>query len=382
MAEIINRGAGKYLVRIFLGRDATGRTKYLNKTITGNKKDALAWARDQETARDMGGVMRPAKVSLGQFLDDWLAHVVKSSVRSRTHADYEQMLARYVRPVLGAALLSEIQHGDVQDVYNRMSARGLSARTVQFTHSILSSAFRYAVERRLLALNPAFYTKRPPKAPTRKIEVMDEAQASGFMAAAKSDSLYPLFAFALSTGPRPEEYIALQWPDVDLERGTARIHQVVIEEEKDKRWYFAPVKTENSKRILSIPPSTLQVLKDHRQRLLRDKLKRRAERMYDEHDFVFPSRRGGPLSQRNIYNRHMLPILEAVGLPRSITLYCLRHTFATLALARGVDVKTVSSVLGHASSAFTMDTYCKVLPSMKAAQVAAIEDVLFGVTSH
>lgn len=374
MAQIVRRGDNRYLVRVFLGRDARGRAKTLNKTIHGNKKAATAWAREQETRRDLGSLVRPTKQSLNSFLDEWL-EMMRPNIRLRTFQHYEWTLNRYVRPVLGESLLSEIQTEDIQRLYNDMTTRGLSARSVQIVHLRLSSALRFAVESHRLLTNPAHLTKRPQKN-TRPIKVFTEEEARAFLLAAQNDSLYALFLFALSTGARPEEYLALQWQDVDLALGTARIHKAMIEDVVRTAWFLEDVKTANGRRVLNLPPSTTKALRAHRTAQLAYKLTRKNYNA--DYDFVFAAENGAPVARRNVFNRHMTPTLKRAGLSPQYHLYCLRHTFATLALARGVDIKTVSAALGHSSAAFTLDTYCKVLPSMAQAGVDAMESALFG----
>jgi site-specific recombinase XerD len=98
---------------------------------------------------------------------------------------------------------------------------------------------------------------------------------------------------------------------------------------------------------------------------------------YQQLDLVFASSEGTPFQRRNLHRRHMVPILEAAELDSSIYLYCLRHTFATLALAGGLDPKEVSMMMGHSSVAFTQDKYQHVLPSMREATSHKLEKLLF-----
>jgi len=379
MAEVINRGNGKYLVRIFLGRDNNGRVKYINKTIVGNKKDALAWARDQETKRDLGTMLHPSKLTLNAFLDDWLATHVRPNVRRATHEGYGFLLDKHIRPALGEMPLQQIEAEHIQNVYNLMLSRSLSARYVRHIHTVLSSALRFAAERHLVAFNVAQMTKLPPSN-QRRIDVFSETQAKAFLEAARADYYYAAFAFALSTGARPGEYLAMEWKDVDLSNRTARIDKT-LRFGQNGAWYeIVPAKTPSSIRIVSFPPPVAAALKNFHTTLLTRRL--RNPHYQTKHDFVFPAEAGQPLRLATLTNHHLRPTLKMAGLKTSYHLYCLRHTFATLALARKVDIKTVSVMLGHKSVAFTMDVYCKMLPSMEQAAIDTIEDALFTDESH
>ena len=134
--------------------------------------------------------------------------------------------------------------------------------------------------------------------------------------------------------------------------------------------------------MLTVPHPVIDALAEHRQRQLGERLK---AKHYENNDFVFatcdpfhPQANGGPIQHRNLHRRHMLSIPERAKLPATFHLYCLRYSFATLALASGVDAKDVSVTLGHSSVAFTMDTYYHLIPSLREATAQRIENLFFG----
>jgi site-specific recombinase XerD len=98
---------------------------------------------------------------------------------------------------------------------------------------------------------------------------------------------------------------------------------------------------------------------------------------YQQLDLVFASSEGTPFQLNNLRRRHMIPVLEAAKLDETLSLYDLRHTFCTLALAGGLDPKEVSMMMGHSSVAFTQDRYQHVLPSMREATSNKLEKLLF-----
>lgn len=389
MASITNRGKNRWFVRVFLGRER-GELKFHNKLVRGDKKAAQAYASKIEAARDVGTLGEllnpkpPEVLTLGAYLDRWLEEAVRPSVRETTYDGYSGILRRYVRPALGAAALAEITPPDVQGLYNSMKERGLSTRMIQYTHAVLRSALKQAVGWQLLAMNPADYTKRPKseadeleRAEDGKIRVLDAGEAERFIKAAKSDAMGAALVFAVATGARPEEYLALRWSDVDFDKGEVRIGRVVQWRRKESGggFYFLPPKTKKSRRTLRVSASVLKVLQGHRREQMRRRLKAGAR--YEQLDLVFASSTGTPLQRRNLHRRHMVPVLEAAGLDKTLYLYCLRHTFATLALAGGLDPKEVSMMMGHSSVAFTQDRYQHVLPSMREATSTRLEKLLF-----
>jgi integrase len=138
-------------------------------------------------------------------------------------------------------------------------------------------------------------------------------------------------------------------------------------------WYFKEPKTPQSRRSIPIPRHLASQLKHHRSKQLEQRLK--AGETYQNHDLVFATSLGTPLSIRNIERRHFKPILENAELP-DIRLYDLRHSCATLLFSAGENAKVVSERLGHSSTAFTQDTYVHVLPSMQKEATKKLEGIL------
>ena len=138
-------------------------------------------------------------------------------------------------------------------------------------------------------------------------------------------------------------------------------------------WRFAEVKRPRSRRTVKLQSFVLQLLQQHR--LAQAKEREEAGKSWNDHGLIFTTENGGPVSERNLVQRHFKPILKLAGLP-DIRLYDLRHTAATLALSAGVPPKVVSEQLGHASAAFTLDVYSHVLPHMQEAAAAKVEELL------
>lgn len=228
MAQIIPRGNNKWLVRIFLRRTAEAKKEFHNKVVHGTKKDAQKYARETETKRDLGTLDKPIieDPTLNDFLDNWLIAFKQKTVRERTYAGYKYVLDRYVRPYLGKDKLSELTTLRIQGVYNELSDARLSPRTIAFAHSLIRDALNQAFLSRLIEYNPTLSTRRPPRK-KKPIAVFTPEEAERFMKAAKSDRLGIVFWFALATGARPEEYLALQWPDLNLKRREVNINKSI-----------------------------------------------------------------------------------------------------------------------------------------------------------
>jgi hypothetical protein len=143
--QIIRRGERKWLVRIFLGRDPdTGKRRYHNHTVQGSKKDAERYRTAAHRDRDLGTFVEPARMSLNSYLDKWLETAAKPRVGPRTFQDYTWLLKKYVRPTLGERRLDQITPLEIQGLYKEMMERGITARTVRYAHTALSSSLKQA----------------------------------------------------------------------------------------------------------------------------------------------------------------------------------------------------------------------------------------------
>ncbi len=151
VGRIIARGDRTWLIRVYLGCDhETHKRKYHNRTIHGPMREAQAYLTRKLRERDLGRDLEGAKITLNEYLDRWLEAAVKPRVREKTCQDYEGMLRRYVRPNLGERVLAALRPLDLQTTYQQMIERGLSARTVRYTHVVLRSALRQALQWHLL----------------------------------------------------------------------------------------------------------------------------------------------------------------------------------------------------------------------------------------
>ena len=373
--QIIKRGERNFVVRIYMGRDDEGKRRYLNHSVKGTRKDAQKYLNNSLRDKDLGVFVEPASTTINAYLDKWLSSVVRARVREATFDDYKYLLNRFVRPAFGNHKLSDVRPLDVQRLYGFMTNdKGLSARSVRMVHAVLSSAMKQAVKWNMLARNPCDSAELP-RMVRREMQALSPEGASRFLEAAKDDKHGIVLAFALATGMRPEEYLALKWLDVDLQTGTATVRRTLVWR-KGGGWYFGEPKTSRSRRSMPLPRSLVFSLAEHRRRQGEARLK--IGPTYKNNDLVFATSEGTPLLIRNLTRRHFQPILKRAGLPETLRLYDLRHSCATLLLSAGENPKVVSERLGHASIVLTLDTYSHVLPSMQQAATEKLERILYG----
>jgi len=163
---------------------------------------------------------------LNEYLDKWL-DTQKHKVAERTYQDYKNYLRLHVRPTLGKKRLSALRPLDVQAMVDAMKERNLSARTIQQAHEILKRALNQAVDWEILLKNPARRTKLP-KQVRAEMKCLTPEQARKFLEACEENRFGLVFHLALISGMRPEEYIALQWSDLDFQKNTVTIQRVIV----------------------------------------------------------------------------------------------------------------------------------------------------------
>lgn len=372
--QIIPRGRNKWLVRIYVGRHPeTGRKKYLGKVIRGSKKDAQAYLNAKLREKDVGQLIEPTRLTVKQYLDRWLEEAARIKLRERTYVDYVELLTRYAVARLGEMRLSEVTPLVLQALYGElMKSDGPGVPSIRKLHVVLSSSLDQAVRWGLLMHNPASSVQLPRQQSgprENRVRVMNPQEAQRFLEACRCSDHGTLFSFALGTGMRPGEYLALQWPDFDWKRARVQVCRTLYRPRKGGGWRFEAPKTRRSYRSVSLAAGLLEELEAHRA----------AQRPVQpgQPDLVFRTDEGTPLDSTNLLRRHLRPILKAADLDPRMTLYSMRHTHATLLLAAGVNPKVVADRLGHASVQLTLDVYSHVVPTLEHDVAMKMHDLFY-----
>lgn len=374
MAQTLKRSEGRWQVRVFRGRDASGKKKFHIQTVKGTKKAALQVAREIEAAISTGTYAEPSKMSVEDFLTGWLNDTASQRLRERTLESYRKLVSTYIVPALGDTKLSQLSLPDIDQLYadmgrvQRGKKKGLSARTVRYTHSVLRSALNHAVKGRLLSHNPTDHATLP-RQDRKEMLCLKPTEANAFLRAAREDRWHALWEILVLSGLRPGEALGLKWSDIN---GNSIGVQRTLARAGDQ-WLTTEPKTRRSRRTVPLADSTMKALQTHRRHQAEEKLKLGSH--YHDNDFIFANTSGMPLDIKNLTARHFRKVLAAAGLAK-IRLYDLRHTAATLMLEAGVNMKVASERMGHSTIVLTMDTYSHVSPEMHQDAVDRVDRLL------
>jgi integrase len=349
---------GKYQARYFAGRDSKGKRQYPSQTFA-LQAEAIKWLNQKQGAKATGAqAIENTDLTVTEYFAQYLA-IKQATLKPRTLESYSEWFRNYIAPEIGEIKLARLRPLHLAAMQGNILKRrsGTTARVAQV---ILSGALKQAVRLQLLTANPLEGLELPKKS-KRNLHALTVEEAIAYQEACASNGHGLILNFALQTGLRPEEYLGLKWSDIgltgDKTQGVVKVRQV-IQRRPGGGWRWEEPKTAKGRRPVCFPFELYQRLQDQRRRQL--EIRMQCGGAWNEDDLVFCTRGGTPISQSNLFLSHKTA-LKAAGLPAKVRVYDLRHAFVTFSLLAGVDAKTVSAEAGHASVAFTMDTYGHVL---------------------
>lgn len=381
---VLRDGRVRYRTVVDAGRDENGRRIQL--TITRDtKKEVLAERARIIAERRAGTFIAPSKITLGEWLDEWLEYK-RRDVEETTIRAYRLALV-HVHERLGHIRLQELTEDHIRDFIDDLVANGrrrggepgsrLAVSTVEGILTRLREALSRAVVRRLIAVSPAKHVrvaladkkldKRERGRP--KPWTVDEVQT--FIKGIEGDRLYAPLLLSLM-GLRPAEVCGQRWMDIDLQRGTLEVVNTrtmignVKVLEKD-------TKTSSGERVLPLPSRALEALKRFRAQQAREKLA--AGEAYTDTGYVVVNELGVPLNTRQL-REYAYRAMRRTGL-RQVRLYDARHSCLTYLAVNGVPDVVLAAWAGHTNASFTKRKYVHVAAEdMRAA--AAAWDSLHG----
>ena len=367
------RKDGRWEGRVVIGYDEKGLPK--TKNVLAKTKTECAVKLKELRERLETPAPEPTRpgITLGAWLDRWYQEYKKANLRPNTQMSYERRIYQHIIPALGHIQLDKLTTGDIQQFYTglKQSGRllrtelygaGLSDQTIRGIHTTLHAALDKAVEEKLIFRNPADSCKLPP-VKGREMKILTPEEIQRLLIQAREDGCYELLLLELSTGLRRGEILALQWSDLNFRTGALRVERQV--QRIQGKLVVSQPKTKASSRSLVLPRPILHVLLRYR------------EGSSSRWIFPSPKKRDSPLDPAAV-RKKLSKILERAGC-KHVRFHDLRHTFATNALEHGMDIKTLSAIIGHVSSATTLNVYAHVSDEMRQRAADRIDRSIAGV---
>lgn len=364
-----DRWEGRYTA----GHDPeTGKAIYKNVLAKTQKecKEKLAQAIEKNGKVD---VVRSGKYTVAEWVRLWFETYSKPSIREQTAYYYNNYIEKHIVPGIGSIRLDKLTTIQIQQFYNKLKTsgrvqryahielkdKGLSNRFIHGIHGVLRSALDQAVKERLITSNPAEGCKLP-KIEKKEMKVLLPEQIGAYLQEANRRGFLPAYYLELTSGLRRGELLALLWTDLDVENMTISVTKQVNRINGELK--VSQPKTSNSIRTIPIPKQAVDLLILEHEK-------------HPDNPYMFPSPKTGTMYDPDSFRHTHEKILAAAGIEH-IRFHDLRHTFATLSLQHGVDVKTLSNTLGHYSAGFTLDTYTHATQRMKREAAETIGSVI------
>jgi len=340
MAKVVKR-RGKWVIDYY----DQHRKRHVETTY-GNKREAEALL--AERIQEVNGGTYQSKrdqLTFAELVEAYRAAHINVNLKPTTRRDYESKIRLYLAPYFQNLKIRNITVPMVEKFKADKLEEGKGRRTINKCLIVLGAMFRYAERQGWMLNNPASLVRKLPRTEQPAAAYMRKEDIPAFLEAA--DPQYrTLFKMAILCGLRQGELLGLQWGDIEWRHKRVHVQRSYTEGR------FGTPKTLQSRRNVDLPDALIADLKQWR-----------LQCPVGEHDLVFPNSDGKPMNSANMTSRGFKPALRRAGLGDTLRFHDLRHTYASLMLANNVNVKHLSSQMGHASIKITLDTYAHLMRS-------------------
>ncbi len=382
-------GRRYYRIRKTIGKDNEG--KPIVKAFYGTgKRDAetkyFKWC-DNRTK----GLTIDGDQSLTNAMHVWLWQIEKmSGNKSSTFERYEGVYRHDIDGYnLGYVSLSDVDKLTVQSHFNMLHAEGKSYGKIKECRKLLHKFFNYCLSEGYILRNPCYKLKLDAYKDDDEFTIDDELEDEGKIETLSEEEIRKVFRsdlnrklkiivkFAVGTGLRQGEILALNESDVDMQKMEVTVTKTlayvkIFKEDRSYKYKLVVTKpkTQTSKRKVSFPSSLIPDLKELNRIRIEERLKLGSA--YTKNNLLFPSNTGTYIYARNL-TRSWQRALKRLGIPNR-SFHALRHTFASQLIEKGVNIATVSRLLGHASIK-TTERYIHVVQSTKTEAVQSLNSL-------
>ena len=361
------RTDGRWEGRHIVGYDENGKAKTKN-VLANTKAECIEKLKKlQESYGEVATFKVGPDMRFGDWINYWYENHSKPTIRPTTQKGYEQWIYVHTIPILGHIPLNKLTQSDFQKFLNEMKTNGrkihrdtkggeMAARSVRSCYHVIRMSLDRAVREGLIKKNPILGCGLPQAEP-KEMKILSKEEIQRFLIQAKAEGMYELFLLELTTGMRRGEILALTWDDLNFETGELHINKQYTP--VGGRLILCEPKTKAAFRTIILPPVMVELLKEYKKGVFSP--------------LMFPSRikPEKPIDPGYVRKR-LQQILERAGC-KKVRFHDLRHTFATMSLEHGMDVKTLATIIGHVSSRTTLNIYTHITNEMQENAAANID---------
>jgi integrase len=380
---------GKYVIDYY---DNLGKRHI--ETVGTNKHVAIDKLTEKKDQIRTGTYRPPSEgKTFKEFAETWLKG--KVGVKDSTKTSYEGIVNNHLLPYFGSGRIAEMKRENIKDFVNGMVVEGrLSSKTINncllVLHQILDDAqvdgfvihnpyVKIEKPRRVMAEVDYLRTHEIPiflkasevtQEPKEKVTRISRKKSEGKKKECPKceTTRHAVFFTAIFTGMRRGELLGLKWEDVDWLNRKIHVRRSLY------KGAFQDPKSDYSRRAIDMGPRLIETLKNHRAKQNETRLK--AGGNWSNNDLVFCHNDGTALDGDNLYHRDLKAVLKKAEL-RSIRIHDLRHTFASILISTGHNIKYIQSQMGHSPSKITLDLYAHLMPEVHEGAAKKSEDFVF-----
>jgi integrase len=289
--------------------------------------------------------INPYAGTFSEWLSFWFTSKVKNEVKPTTYSSYYRMIKKYILPFLGDYELKKMTISVIQNFVVSLQEQGLSPRTIYNIFSILKKCLNAAKVQGFIAENPC-YSATLPKSIKKEIRVLTVQQQRKLEVAALKEEWCSPIILSLYSGLRVGEISGLKWSDIDFQNNLIQVRRtvsrIVAENSYDAKTKLieGSPKSKHSNREIPLAKNLKEYLKQYSQRT----------------SSIYVVSKTCSITEPRIITYRFKKTLKEAGLPDT-NFHVLRHTFATRCIEKGVDIVSLSKILGHQSTKMTLDTY-------------------------
>ena len=360
MAKVAKR-RGRYILDYYDNQGKRQRKTLKKGTTLKKAKEKL---REIEDQLSKGLYIPDSKIPIfSKVAEDWLKHK-KPKLRASTWSVYEGHTQNHF-PEFDDKKINRITIAMIEKWITDRQAKEMPIGTIRKVLVTMGQIFKYAVRHGYLSYNPFLDAERPPgKKKKDTIRVLNPDEINSFLDAVTDKKYKTLFKLAIMSGARQGELFGLKWSDIDWENSQIHIQRTFNNQE----WY--DVKTETSDRKIDLGPSMMAELRKWKLACPPNDL-----------DLVFPNEAGQPLNHNNVVSRYFNPALTKAEIER-IRFHDMRHTYASLLIEQGENIKYIQTQLGHSSPTVTWNVYAHLMKPVNQEAACRLENTVFNATGH
>lgn len=364
------RKRGKRWYYYFDAGIVDGKRKKVERVGGNTKKEALDSLRKALNEFECGYI-EPKKMSLGDYLIDWLETYVKENKKINTYYRYRSIIYNNIIPSIGGLLLKEIHPIHIENMLSNEKKKGLGGASLQTIYAVINSSLNRAMKLKMINDNPCRFVDRPKRqkfvANTLTLDDINELY-SVLDETKYNDYIFKLaLKMVLELGLRRGELAGLTWDNLDIDNNLIKVENNLIY--SNGHVLMDSTKTKDSDRIIYISDDLINLLKSHKKIQNENKLKYGS--YYEKnifngigYDFIITWEKGNYLHP-NHYTTKFKRILSKTKIDKHMRFHDLRHTNATLLLSQGVDFKVIQERLGHGDINTTLNIYSHVNKEMQ-----------------